>query len=233
MHFCEEQLLKNSQLFHIMIKKIINKFEKFEKFDFSGIFFYLFDLIKTAANIYFFNLIIYQICHLKGVNCGKRIIFNGFPIIKRFPNSSIRFGNNCIFNSARNSVPIQLQNACVFITANKNAEIVFGNNSGASGLKIYAKSKITIGNNVLIGAGCIIMDNDSHNSDPAKRLLKVVPSKPIIIEDNVFIGLQCTILKGVTIGENSVIGANSVVFNSIPENSIALGNPCKVIMKRS
>ncbi len=56
-------------------------------------------------------------------------------------------------------------------------------------------------------------------------------SRPITIENNVFIGYNCLILKGVTIGENSVIGANSVVSNSIPKNSIAIGNPCKLVIR--
>jgi acetyltransferase-like isoleucine patch superfamily enzyme len=115
----------------------------------------------------------------------------------------------------------------------ENSEIVIGDNTGVSGLKIQARSKITIGNNVLIGSGCTIIDNDAHHSDLAKREQGIIPSRPICIEDNVFIGLQCVILKGVTIGKNSVIGARSVVFNSIPENSIAAGNPCKVIIKRN
>ena len=164
---------------------------------------------------------------------GRNVKFNGFPIIRRYPNSAIRFGDNCKFNSSKNSISLGLSQPCVFDTGKEGAEIIFGNNSGATGLKIQARSRITIGNNVLIGAYCTILDNDSHNSNPTEREKSIIPSRPIIIEDNVFIGLNSVILKGVTIGKNSVIGANSVVFNSIPENSIAIGNPCKVIIKRN
>jgi len=107
--------------------------------------------------------------------------------------------------------------------------------SSCSGLRIAARTKITIGNNVLIGSNCTIIDNDFHhpnfrNREPGHDN---IPAKPIIIEDNVFIGLNSVILKGVRIGKNSVIGANSVVFNDIPEDSIAVGNPCKSIMKKN
>jgi len=79
----------------------------------------------------------------------------------------------------------------------------------------------------------MIIDTDFHHSDPGKRYENEnIPARPIIIEDNVFIGTNCMILKGITIGKSSVIGANSVVFTSIPENSIAIGNPCKVIIKK-
>ena len=55
--------------------------------------------------------------------------------------------------------------------------------------------------------------------------------KPIIIEDNVWLGINSSVLKGVTIGKNSVIGAGSVVTKNIPANVIAAGNPCRVIKK--
>ena len=86
----------------------------------------------------------------------------------------------------------------------------------------------------MIGGESMIFDTDFHNSDPNKRQDRTdCLARPVVIEDNVFIGTNCTILKGITIGENSVIGANSVVIESIPKNSIAIGNPCKVVIKRN
>lgn len=218
-----------------MYKELKSKIKHKERvdIDFRGIFFYILRAVIIRFNIFIFNKFTHFICFLKGVKLGHNITFHGNPIIHRYPNSSIRFGNDCKFNSAKNSISIGLDQPCSFVTWDENAEIVFGNNSGASGLKINARSTITIGNNVLIGASCIILDNDSHHSNPQKRHQNIFPAKPICIEDNVFIGTKCVILKGVTIGKNSVIGAGSIVFNNIPENSIALGNPCKVIMIRN
>ena len=68
------------------------------------------------------------------------------------------------------------------------------------------------------------MDGDAHQNDPRAGV-----NKAIEIEDNVWIGSSVTILKGVHIGRNSLIGAGSIVTKDIPENSIAVGNPCKVI----
>lgn len=207
--------------------------------DYRRTFFYILNKVRIIIRVrykfskFIFNRIAQFICLCKGVIFGSNIMFNGIPIIHKHPNSSIRFGNNCILNSSKNSIPIGLPQPCAFVTLKENAQIIFGNNSGASGVKIEARSTITIGNNVIIGAGCIILDSDSHHSDPFKRDQNIIPSRPITIEDNVFIGLQSTILKGVTIGKNSAIGARSVVFNDIPENCIALGNPCKVIIKRN
>lgn len=218
-----------------MYKELKDKVKQSEKItiDFSGILFYTLDVIKNRLHIFISNWLIHFICYCKGVKLGNNVIFNGKPIIRRYPNSSIYFGNNCKFNSAKNSISIGLIQPCAFVTLDEKAKIVIGNNTGGSGLRIQARSTITIGDNVLLGAGCTILDNDSHHSDPQKREQNIIPTRPITIEDNVFIGLQCAILKGVTIGKNSTIGAHSVVFNDIPENCIAWGNPCKVVMQKS
>lgn len=87
--------------------------------------------------------------------------------------------------------------------------------------------KITIGKNVLIGPNVTICTT-GHPVHPAHRLDGMY-SFPVTIGDNVWIGGNVFILPGVTIGENSVIGAGSVVTKDIPANVIAVGNPCKVL----
>ncbi|MGE0076403.1 MAG: sugar O-acetyltransferase [Bacteroidales bacterium] len=100
-------------------------------------------------------------------------------------------------------------------------------------------NKIEIGNNVLIASNVQIYTS-THPTNVTERLVanwnpdSELPyfrtfAKPVRIEDNVWIGGGVIILPGVTIGENSVIGAGSVVTKSIPANSVAVGNPCKVI----
>ncbi len=98
---------------------------------------------------------------------------------------------------------------------------------------ICASQKIRIGNNVNIGANTSIVDSDFHPIDPSLRRTQPqqANSFPIVIEDDVFIGMNCLILKGVTIGKGTVIGAGSVVSKNLPPFSIAAGNPAKVIKK--
>lgn len=147
-------------------------------------------------------------------------------------NGRLVIGKNFKCNNKIKSNSIGLIQPCVFNIATAEAEIVIRDNVGISGSTINATKSITIGNNVLIGSGCIITDTDSHPIDWQDRINnrnERTISSPIIIEDNVFIGARSIILKGVTIGKNSVIGAGSVVTKSIPANSIAGGNPAKVI----
>jgi acetyltransferase-like isoleucine patch superfamily enzyme len=84
---------------------------------------------------------------------------------------------------------------------------------------------IEIGNGVNISDNVEIQDSDNHIINRQKDKM----SAPIIIEDNVWIGKNVIILKGVTIGKGSIIGAGSVVTRNIPEESIAVGNPARVI----
>lgn len=200
--------------------------------DYSGFAFKCISLFRQNFRRLLTNHLSKVLCHLKGIKLGNNVKFDGILRSSRYVNSKIIIGHNCLFNSAKNSIYDKLYRPCNFVTLKPEAEIIFGNNSGASGVTIISSKSVKVGNHVLIGAHTIINDSDMHNSDPGNRLTNG-NAKPIVIEDNVFIGYNCFILKGVRIGKNSIIGANSVVVTNIPPNSIALGNPCKVILKRN
>ena len=88
---------------------------------------------------------------------------------------------------------------------------------------------IRIGKDCLFGAQVQIFDSDFHELDPARRVGGTPQTAAVEIGDNVFAGMGVKILKGVTIGSDSVIGAGSVVTKSIPAGVIAGGNPARVI----
>ena len=93
---------------------------------------------------------------------------------------------------------------------------------------IQANNGIIFGSNIEIGPGVNIISSN-HKSDNLREHTK---GKPIIIGNNVWIGANSTVLPEVRIGNNVTIGANSVVTKDIPSNSVAVGNPCKVIKKK-
>jgi carbonic anhydrase/acetyltransferase-like protein (isoleucine patch superfamily) len=201
--------------------------------DFFAMIFWQIWIIKNKIRIILQKIFIHFYCYARGVKIGERIRFNGFPVIYRYRKSRIVIGHNCSFNSAKDSVLLGPIKPCTLITLNPDANINIGNYVGITGSIIVAAKNIEIGNNVIIGLNCSIYDTDFHDADPAKRLItSSFPSRPVMIKDNVFIGANCIILKGVTIGQNSSIGAGSVVVNDIPDNSIAIGNPCKVVIRK-
>ena len=97
-------------------------------------------------------------------------------------------------------------------------------------LTILDEARVTIGDDCFIGPNVSIY-TACHSTDPVERNSRREWAEPVTIGDNVWIGGSVTILPGVTIGDNVTIGAGSVVVGDIPSNSIAVGNPCKVIKK--
>lgn len=129
---------------------------------------------------------------------------------------------------------------CRFEAHNKdeNISLHFGNNIQINDfVHIAALKEVRIGNNVLIASKVFITDlehgsyiGNEDDADPCSIVKdRQLSSKSVVIEDNVWLGEHVSVLPGVTIGENSIIGANSVVTKSIPANSIAVGIPAKVI----
>jgi acetyltransferase-like isoleucine patch superfamily enzyme len=93
---------------------------------------------------------------------------------------------------------------------------------------IQANNGIIFGNNIELAPGVSIISSNHETTNLSKH----VEGKPIIIGNNVWIGANTTVLPEVTIGNNVTIGANSIVTKDIASNSIAVGNPCKVIKKK-
>ena len=168
---------------------------------------------------------------LYGVEHGRNCVIHGKLYINLFSSAKVKIGDD-FYYSSRWAVNALCANKRGVFYATHNAEIVIGDNVGMSSTVLWSHEKITIGNNVKIGGNCILIDTDAHNMDYLIRRDKHTDwgiSKPIVIEDDVFIGMNCIILKGVTIGARSVVAAGSVVTKSIPSGCIAGGNPAKVI----
>jgi acetyltransferase-like isoleucine patch superfamily enzyme len=110
-------------------------------------------------------------------------------------------------------------------------ELVIGENSfiGFGAIVVAAKS-VRIGKDALIAAYTTIRDQDHRFDDPSKPYrLQGLASSPVVIGDNVWLGTKTTVLKGVRIGDNSIVGANSVVTSNVPEDPIVAGGPARPI----
>ena len=164
------------------------------------------------------------------VPCGDNLCCYGKLRISLSPRAQITIGNNCTFRSAEWSNSVGLNRSC-FLSASGDGHIFIGDHCGFSGAVISSSVRIEIGNRVLMGANCTILDSNRHSLYAHNRATNSEPiqTDPIIIEDDVFLGMNVAVLQGVTIGKGSVIAANAVVVQSIPAGVIAAGVPAKII----
>jgi galactoside O-acetyltransferase len=156
---------------------------------------------------------------------GKPMLFQPLLLVGK---GKISFGNKVQIGVVAS--PNYYSHYVYLDARNPDSEIKIGNNvSINNGFSATAFSKIEIGDNVLIGVNCSIIDNDGHSTVMVERHTSEPKSAQVYIHENVFLGDNVTLLKGVTIGKNSVIGNGSLVTGNIPENVIAAGNPARVI----
>lgn len=168
---------------------------------------------------------------MNGISWGSHWSFYGVPILQKHRLSTMRFGPAFSLRSSVRSNPLGPNHPVILCTWRPGAVLEIGSHFAMTGGALIAAERITIGDYVNIGANTTILDTDFHPLDPEIRKLRPqdAETKLVTIEDDVFIGMNCLILKGVTIGKGSVIGAGSVVTRDIPAGVIAAGNPVKVI----
>jgi acetyltransferase-like isoleucine patch superfamily enzyme len=170
---------------------------------------------------------------LNGVEYGSSLKVQGIIKVLVTRRGVFKIGKGLRINSGNNFNIIGRQQRTTFWVEGK---LIIGENVGMSSTAIICNNEIEIGNNVIIGGNTVIYDSDFHSLDSKVRFDKVkdklaARQGKVLIKDNVFIGAHSTILKGVTIGSNSVVGACSTVSKDIPDNEIWAGNPIRYIKK--
>ena len=184
----------------------------------------------------------------------RRIFRNPYKIAKRYKNilldPSTILLSSCRFSVSSPNNKISLGKdttvGCSFVFESDTGTIEIGDNTFIGASTLISKSKIKIGSNVTIAWGTTIYDHSSHSLDfqerrkdisrqveCSRRSLNFIQNKdwstvktsPIIIEDDVWIGFNCIILKGVTIGEGAIVGAGSVVRENVQPWTVVAGNP--------
>jgi acetyltransferase-like isoleucine patch superfamily enzyme len=205
--------------------------------------FHLFKYISEAI-LFSTNFVFWKIFAGKGVKIGKNVrVLSTICFRAEKPDSRIEVGDDFIAFydckiSAWGKGRIKIGNWCSF----------------GSGIRLDCRESITVGNHVLIAWNVLIADFDPHPIDPDERAHEIEYSinqvwprfsakkkesiesfqpqfitKPIVIEDKVWIGARALIMKGVRIGYGSIVGAGAVVTKDVPPYSIVAGNPAKVV----
>jgi acetyltransferase-like isoleucine patch superfamily enzyme len=170
---------------------------------------------------------------MHGVTWGRGWRVFGMPVVQRYRGSTIVLGDHLILRSWRATNPLMPMHPVVLATRSPDARLIIGSHCGLTGTTIVAASAIIIGDRVLIGSNATIIDTDFHPLPPdeRRRTTSAGECAPVTIHDDVFIGANCLILKGVTIGRGSVIGAGSVVSRDVPAGAIVAGNPARVVRR--
>ena len=184
--------------------------------------------IKMLFYIYWNRLLLWLAGAKVGNNCR---IYNGVYYTKARALKGLTIGDNFSMSSGSGYNPLA-RGIKAHIHLEKGAKITIGDNVGISSGVLRSALELSIGNNVIVGALTVIIDTDAHPLNPHERRMnptRGAKCAPIRIGDDVFIGSNCMILKGVTIGDRTIIAAGSVVTKDIPADCIAGGNPAKVI----
>ncbi len=197
-------------------------------------------LVHYTYQFLFVNIRTFFNCLCSGLKYNKTWDIKGRPYVLKTPlflrlmhpeieKGSIQIGDGFKCNNKLTYNSVGIFQPCLFNLTVSGSRIIIGDNVGISGSTINSTTTITIGDNTIIGSGCIITDTDSHPIKPEHRLSpdggKYIHSKPITIGKNVFIGARSIILKGVTIGDGAVVGAGSIVSKDVAPNTIVAGNP--------
>ena len=170
-------------------------------------------------------LLLNEVKYGEGIKC-----YNSTPKLQINRKGYLSLGKNIIFNSYTDH---SWNSNCKLLVL-KDAELTIGDNSGMNGVMVYCSKRVVIGDNVKIGGGTRISDSNHHSLDyvirrDAKKDAANAMSLPVTIGNDVFIGANCYIGKGVSIGDRAIIAAGSVVIKSVPSDEIWGGNPAKFI----
>jgi acetyltransferase-like isoleucine patch superfamily enzyme len=188
--------------------------------------------IRLALNSYW-RLLFKLKCRMYGIECGSDLQVFGNVQIQGM-RGCIKLGHRIILvssswrcSAAALNHPVRLR------THGEMARIILEDRVGLNGTSITSRSKtIRVGANTIIAPNCIIVDSDYHAPWPPETRWEnsaFERDQDVIIGRNVWIGMNSLVLKGVRIGDNSVLAAGSVVVGDIPSNALAAGCPARVV----
>lgn len=190
-------------------------------------------LYKTNAAPYWHTVFTKVLFAMNGVDYGPHFFSRGIPLINVSLKGRFRAGMNLVISNGPYYSRTGRNRQCEF-SVSENATLLIGNHVGISSSAITCQYKITIGNYVMLGGNTAVYDTNFHSLDADDRMNVAMDKKntrkaAVIIEDHVLVGAHSTIMKGVTIGHHSIIGACSVVTKDVPPYQVWAGNPARFI----
>lgn len=215
--------------------KLLNKFKtSWGKFDWPNHLWMIRDVLAdrlATAGSSWVARIQFKAHGVKSVGHGLRVKGRLHVFTRR--TGSIKIGDHVTLVSRFRSNPVGITNPCVLDTL-MGGEIQIGNHVGMSGVILASRSSIAIGDHTKLGGNVRIFDHNYHSLNPDNRRdshldNRDVKTEPVVIGEDVFVGTNAIILKGVTIGDRAIVAAGSVVIRSIPSDEVWGGNPASCI----
>lgn len=165
----------------------------------------------------------------RGVEVAGDAVINAMPDVRMAKGSRIILHEGATLTSNARHIPL-LRQPMQLRTLTPDAVIELMPHSGISGSLLVCANRITIGEYTIIGADTLIYDSFGHtyNNDTGWNSFRALTGSPITIGKKCFIGTRCTIMGGVTIGDNCLVSACTVVTSDIPPGHKAYGNPMKI-----
>lgn len=165
---------------------------------------------------------------------GEGVLFRGLPLIHMCEGTQISLGNNVTLNSRNYGHHVLLHSPVKLMADRDGAIIQVGDHTRIHGSCLHSYKRISIGKGCLIGANTNIIDGNAHDiafDNVEHRYMTLGEAEDVIIEDNVWIGMNCIVLPGTHIGHGSVISAGSVIRGDVPPFCIFGGNPARLLKK--
>lgn len=168
---------------------------------------------------------------LHGIRYGRSVKVRGMPILQRHSSATIELADHVVLHSIVRRYHAHMHSPVKLLADRADAVIRIGEATRINGACVHAVRYIEIGKRCLIASGAQILDSNAHRlcmDQPGLRIDSVDEGKPIIIGDDVWIGINVVVLPGTRIGNGSVIGANAVVSGDISPCSIVQVAPCVI-----
>ena len=174
-----------------------------------------------------------------GVETGFGFVtLHGYPVIHRSPGSTIKLGRGTVLTSRNGENKAGVWGPVVLSTLTAHARIELVGQNGVSGSAICAASRIFLGSHSIVGVGCRLYDTDFHPVNAALRRTvtreddPTIRTAPITVGEDVWIGANSLVLKGVTIGDAAIVAAGAVVTREVGTGEVVGGNPAHLLRAR-
>jgi acetyltransferase-like isoleucine patch superfamily enzyme len=188
-------------------------------------------LVRSVVSIRFWSLVAYLRLRAHGAVVGPGLRVRGPLRLHCHRTGSIRIGENCRIQSGFAGNPVG-GSARMAIWVGPGGRLSLGDRVGLSNSTIVCMRAVSIDDDVFLGGDSKVYDTDFHSVLAEERRRRGNPgarTAPVTIQRGAFVGGHCIVLKGSTVGEESVVGAGSVVRSAIPAREIWSGNPARFV----